>query len=665
MSVGIENIEQTCDECGQCCCNRRSLGNHVNRSHRELGGLQGYVLKHKLQGIVPKCKCGCGKDALWHKLLYKYNDYLTGHNRAGFVVNQPTFTPEQIEKRNEAIRKAYSERGEEISKKISKAVTEGLANSSYDFSERSNRQWADEEFRKVQHDARVKSWQGKEGIIRRKKVFTPEFGKKISEANMRRDAKCVSKVELVFFDKVKAIIPDAEHSKWFNFSERTWCVDVWLPTQKTMIEIDGTYWHGLDRTSDFTHDQLVNVTNDICKNKIAREKKLTLLRINESSCVSDLTSFEDLVSLSYHTVVEGNVLKEGTFKIEDDTVIISRSTLLGMSEEHKRSLIKVFADLLRAYVSYWGWFYPSSKYTLEHVLEHLSQTSSTERSLTSSTWLKSFVKSYWNVENGPVTSFFDDDALKSVLSYRLGLNNSKMYEYKLNDGSVVQSRETFDMNLINIRRGFVVQRKAVSWFKPAIAAFIFKTFLQDNAEPVVWDPSIGFSARMLGFAGSFERGTYVGTDPASAMYDDAVLLSAELTQFRSNMKFELHKLGSEVFCPQQNSIDLVFTSPPYFDTEKYCNEEGQCWRDYPSLDQWEKYYLLPTIKNAFTALKKGCKLVLNVSQNLVELVERVACSIGFTRRSDIDLALQLNSDHFMRVRGKTAERSEPVIVFEK
>jgi hypothetical protein len=76
-------------------------------------------------------------------------------------------------------------------------------------------------------------------------------------------------------------------------------------------------------------------------------------------------------------------------------------------------------------------------------------------SLSSSThgsdWLKSRVKSFWEVDRGPVKAFQSDKILQSVLSYRLGLNNSKLYDYVLLDGEKVSVHETFDMTLRDVR----------------------------------------------------------------------------------------------------------------------------------------------------------------------------------------------------------------------
>ena len=36
----------------------------------------------------------------------------------------------------------------------------------------------------------------------------------------------------------------------------------------------------------------------------------------------------------------------------------------------------------------------------------------------------------------------------------------------------------------------------------------------------------------------------------------------------------------------KKSLDLCFTSPPYFDTEKYSDEDTQSYKKFPTEDGW-------------------------------------------------------------------------------
>ena len=50
-----------------------------------------------------------------------------------------------------------------------------------------------------------------------------------------------------------------------------------------------------------------------------------------------------------------------------------------------------------------------------------------------------------------------------------------------------------------------------------------------------------------------------------------------------------------------NSLDLIFTSPPYFYKEDYSGDLSS-HKLYLTLDEWCKYFLAPMIKNAYVML---------------------------------------------------------------
>jgi hypothetical protein len=682
MTIGVEDIKQDCLECGRECSNRRSLGNHVARSHKEFKSLEDYVLKHILNHTPPLCKCGCLNSVSWHKTQFKFNEFICGHNPAGFKIKQPKFTKEQIEKRNVAIKESYKKNKEHLSKKISERVKDSLSKSSFDFSQHSKDMWKREGFAEMQHESRVKSWQGEAGEIRKEKVFTPEFGRKISLSNMNRDMRKESKAENKFSSRIQSFLEDKsdiETSKWFNFTEKTWCADIWIPSRKLIIEFDGTYWHALDRDKDYDNMQLSGIANDIRKNRIAKEKKLNLIRVSEDSKWENTNSIEDLKSIAYHVVEEGVVIKEGTKKLEDKTAIISRNSLLKRHVDNPESketitlavTLPSLKDVIREHSEYWGWFYPQSSESLSSVMSGIKKSISYEGDISSnktagSQWLKSQIKSFWEVDKGPVESFKSDKALDNVLKYRLGLSKSIDYTYKLDTGEFVTTNEHFDVSLYEIRKGFVVQRKSVSWFKPAVAASIWARLLShsETKNVTVYDPSAGWGARLLGFVSLFPDGHYVACEPATKTIKDLDTLSDMLKNECKQLSVDIHQQGSEkdISFLGDNSCDAVFTSPPYFDVEKYFDEPGQCWKDYPTLELWKKHYLVPTFQNIFRVLKKNCKAAFNVNLNLVDDVLECASAAGLKHIDTWNL--KLSTDHFHRVNNKT-KKSEPVLVFTK
>ena len=60
-------------------------------------------------------------------------------------------------------------------------------------------------------------------------------------------------------------------------------------------------------------------------------------------------------------------------------------------------------------------------------------------------------------------------------------------------------------------------------------------------------------------------------------------------------------------------MDLVFTSPPYFDREQYSEDEEQSYKSYPKYDDWRDNFLKPTLTNAYESLRDDRYLLWNIA----------------------------------------------------
>ena len=75
----------------------------------------------------------------------------------------------------------------------------------------------------------------------------------------------------------------------------------------------------------------------------------------------------------------------------------------------------------------------------------------------------------------------------------------------------------------------------------------------------------------------------------------------------------LLRQGSETFIPDDESLDFVFTSPPYFGWEAYGDEPEQSSIKFDTSEMWKEKFLKQTIANAHKGLKTGKYLALNVA----------------------------------------------------
>lgn len=678
-----------CKICGTVCKNRRSFGMHLSKTHPGYS-IEKYAAEFYYNNQVPLCKCGCGGPVKWHKTKYEFNEYINGHNKKWTTDNQPSFTKEQVEYRNQRIKEAYAKNKEQITEKISKSVRKALNKPEWKKAQ-SNKMlklWKQPGYRKKISKAQEESWQ-QNYDERYKKIFTKEFSKKISFANSKRKIK-VSKQEKQAIKSIGRSLSSALDTQFVLESKDGYSkkYDLYIPEWNLLIELDGIYWHGLDRDSCYSVSQIASMANDLNKNRLAIENNIGLIRIaldddtlNTIKVLSNIDSKEELYSLAYYVQDHGGVLKDERIPLDDNRILLSRDQLLKykikkgkdyLEETVLPKLVEYFSEYFLA--SEFEWIYPPTS-NIQKALNAVQNSKVTIKGdvisgkpRAGNVYLKSIMKSYWHAQHGPAAIQDDLQKLEKVLRYRIGLNNSKLYSYELN-GKVVLNNETFDITPKNVRKGYVVQRNTVSWFSPVFARDVWSYLLQDveTDHPKVWDPSAGFGARMLGFSAVFPRGHYICTEPANMTYRDLCTLKEELQQNETTRLINIGIInsGSEILSDEisNNSLDCVFTSPPYFKTEMYFDEPGQCWRDYPEYEDWLNCYLQPTISNAYRFLKKGRKLCLNVSAEISLAVIQIAGDIGFKHIET--LKFERSRDHFSRKFGYHDSAYEPVLIFQK
>jgi len=203
--------------------------------------------------------------------------------------------------------------------------------------------------------------------------------------------------------------------------------------------------------------------------------------------------------------------------------------------------------------------------------------------------------------------------------------------------------------------------QSVSNFRPTAAAAIYDYFGRGTKNFTVWDMSGGWGGRMLGAIISNVK-HYTCTDPSRVAGIGLVELRED---FGSGTEIDIFNLGSEDYVPDRNSLDFCFTSPPYFDLEKYSDEPTQSYIKFPEKDEWIEGFLRETFKNCYYGLKSDGAMAINIANIKGNEIEsdmiRVAEECGFKFRTTFRLALSN-----INLRDKTKKfKYEPIYLFTK
>jgi hypothetical protein len=191
--------------------------------------------------------------------------------------------------------------------------------------------------------------------------------------------------------------------------------------------------------------------------------------------------------------------------------------------------------------------------------------------------------------------------------------------------------------------------------------------------PVLWgrvyDYSCGYGGRLLGVTSSNLQLEYVGVDPNTETVENLKLLNSFIEQ-AGGRPGEIHQSVSEEFVPE--NIDCAFSSPPYFNLEKYSDEPTQCMNQFNSIDEWFEGYVAPTMQNIHTGLNSEGVFATNIAdyktpKEEFKVVDRwisTAEKIGFKHTETLKMMLNTRPG---AGNGKQegVEKYEGVYVFEK
>ena len=288
-----------------------------------------------------------------------------------------------------------------------------------------------------------------------------------------------------------------------------------------------------------------------------------------------------------------------------------------------------------------------------------------------------------------------DDKHKTNLPKEL---DGKTYKFLVRDFQLGQ--KLFPAGIQAFRLG--LGQPAVN-FPPLTARYLYEKYTEHISQDLlnVYDPSAGWGGRILGAMSSLKRIHYIGTDPNTDNYIDELGKTRyeyvadffnnevlETNPFWEEEKntYHLFQDGSEFignnseFQTYKGTLDLVFTSPPYFDREQYSEDEEQSYKLYPKYDSWRDGFLKPTLVNAYESLRENRYLLWNIAdikigknkyhpleQDSIDIIE----SLGGEYKGKLKMLMtsmvgvdQSNVKNAVKING-TYLKYEPIFIFYK
>lgn len=203
--------------------------------------------------------------------------------------------------------------------------------------------------------------------------------------------------------------------------------------------------------------------------------------------------------------------------------------------------------------------------------------------------------------NTPMQVLQNDEMMKWILNYI----KSKPNFYTGNEISNVKSF---------MRNGTRYARKVAN-FCPKTAKEIYFRYHNINGDKInILDTSMGFGARMS--AALLNGHNYYGVDPNKELFTK---LNQYLDFLKNNDYIDTNQIcemrcqGSEKYISQwDNLFDVCFTSPPYFNLEKYSNDDSESTKNYDNYELWINNFVKPTIDNIYKYLKVGGYVMINI-----------------------------------------------------
>ena len=289
-----------------------------------------------------------------------------------------------------------------------------------------------------------------------------------------------------------------------------------------------------------------------------------------------------------------------------------------------------------------------------------------------SSWVDDLLYQAKRINNdlSPAEAIASDECIDKIVEYI----KTKPKFFKINDDNIndiptlTNAIKTYFRN----SQSSVVNATKVANFSPIAARKIYEKYCPKFGATVL-DYSCGWMARMLGCLTSPYMYKYIGIEPNTKLNTRLNEFSAWICEslHREN-NTQLYLEGSEVFHKElEGTVDISFSSPPYFNLEIYCDEDTQSANKDTAFKDWVNYYMIPTIINIYKYTKVGGLHIVNLKnlaggERLLDKWVAACLRVGF-KLETADYLVHQSRRQFDKGRDDVNFNGdkEPIIIFRK